>query len=234
MASCTVVYGLSVGVLLSTAICINAAANAKDMIGNTGGISDPVHPFTNRQITRIRQTPMTTQATDDGMQCSCEVASQQFEKPWQNENMCKCPKVAEEDCSKAVKRYLHWSQNSSTVFTDLGHATAKEERPKANQRAERNTNNELRAYEILENTAFPLMVKLKNSDIASSKNCQMGNRIFDERLLGFLNVFGQRKNMTNPSRRIFHETLFPLEKFPTVDNGLFYDKSFSFLYSGPR
>eukprot|EP00112_Aurelia_sp_Birch-Aquarium-sp1_P002628 Seg1293.2 transcript_id=Seg1293.2/GoldUCD/mRNA.D3Y31 product="Protein CNPPD1" protein_id=Seg1293.2/GoldUCD/D3Y31 len=77
---CTVMYGLSLTVLISSIICMNASLKAKD-IGTTNAnvLSDRLHPFAEREITRQRQTVdsavNTGEETPREIPCSCMKAS---------------------------------------------------------------------------------------------------------------------------------------------------------------
>ena len=69
-------YGLSLTVLISSIICMNASLKAKDIgATNANGLSDGLHPFADREITR--QRPDVDSRVNNGeetpreMPCSC-------------------------------------------------------------------------------------------------------------------------------------------------------------------
>ena len=73
-------YGLSLTVLITSMICMNASLKAKD-IGTTSatGLSDRLHPFADREITRQRQDMNSRvnngEETPREIPCSCMKAS---------------------------------------------------------------------------------------------------------------------------------------------------------------
>ena len=233
MVGCTLVYGLSVSFLLSTILCINATLKADPVTDTCGYAPDVVHPFTHRKITRTRQNVVAKFAEyNDTCQVPCtrDVSTCFVGKTIsRGENPCKCPEVVKNHSISFGRACCHNWRNISKVmldFLDKGNPLTSKNTKSSNQ-SWQTLRNELKYDKVLEK---PDLFGISIPDDIPTKNCKPGNHLLFE---GFLNII-RHTNNTKTRKVVYHETLFPLGKFPTIGHGFFFDKAISFTNFGSQ
>lgn len=235
MMGCTIVYGLSVGFLLSSMICFNATLGTKSMTDAHGNMPDPVHPFIHRKITRIRQNVASTVAEDTSMpQISGirEAPSRPIDEAVRKDVSCNFPNVVTELPITFNNSFSHTRRNFRNDVLDIPSSQTNDcERisivqPKPEQRIDIQPN----GFGVEKNRTVSDFFRIKKClDILPEKNTTPRNHILYD---GFLNLV-MKANKSTLERRVVDETLFPFGKFLTVDGGLF-GIDLSVTYFGAR
>lgn len=236
MVSCTLVYGFSITILISTVLCFNAGVKATSMTDINGHICNPVHPFSHRKITRIRQNIASDLAEDNNttqqQPCHCEAASPVLDSKVNNGYSCKCPKVSIDHQIPLGRTYWHMSRNVSKVANDFwykGHSWSSKHKinSSSQQKSMRIMDSDLKAVGVSENPFISSLFRIKYSDTTHSR---AGSLMFYD---DFLNIVRQ-KNITKSKGIIDHNILFPPGKHATVDDVFFLKSGISFTYFGTQ
>ena len=235
MVSCTLVYGFSVSILISTVLCFNAAVKTTSMTDFNGHISNPVHPFTNRIITRIRQDIASDLAEDNDtfqQPCNCEAMSPVLDNKMNSGYSCKCPKVFTHHSVHFGSMYRHTSRNFSKVANDFWNKglsqTSKQKINSSSQpKSMQFMDNDLKAIGVSENPFISNLLRLKYSDTSHN---QAGGHMFYE---DFLNI-ARNTNITKSKGIFDHDILFPLGEHATIDDLFFLKSDIPFTYFGTR
>ena len=231
---CTIVYGLSVGFLLSSMICFNTTLGTKSMTDAHGNIPDPVHPFIHRKITRIRQNFATTVAEDTSMpQISClhDAPSSPVDEAMRRDFSCNLPNVVTELPITLNNSFSHMQRNfQNDVLDTQPHQIKNCKRISiVRQKPERLIDFQPNGFGVEKHRTVSDFFQIKCPHTLPDKNTTPRNHMLYD---GFLNLI-MNANISTIEKHVVDDTLFPLEKFSTVDGGLF-GVDFSFTYFGAR
>ena len=220
LLSCSLVYGLSVSILLSTAFCLNATLSQT----NNGSVRDVINPYSDRLITRTRTSTAATTTTDEAtrMPRHCEVTSPLSLSPEKSDDSSFRQQL-DGVHSDEVSSYPNRMANSSTSNQDfrlfsnrfaLDFSPTRFEADHSTQRLpETGGDGHIRFENVLiSHDAF----SLGHSIWTTWKYCY-------DRTLILPNVLKQQTNITLFGRQSLSESLFQKRDKPTIGMGLFLD-----------
>lgn len=225
---------------MSAILCVHASLNAKHVSSNDTGIPNSIHPFADREITRVRTTnvdisPSVSNGSSTQTVCTCE--GQNF-KGYNDGNFEKrCPKLSRQE--KSNNPCFHGSRNVTSTAGIVkcfeNEATNQNKtNPGYEHWSEGISNDELTPKQGFDSMRHCGITRLKN--VEGTSNRFISTPVFAQRFQGLLDVFKQPNKSVHFEKQMYPLNLFHLKKLPTVGTNLLLDKGpkISFLFSGSR